>query len=298
MASQFDSFLEPYRQAKLTDMEALEEFIVDNSDLDQLEDNLRQFNIFEAIGMQWQEIRHSAFLAFLLDPNQPHGLGDDFLKKLLQKAFLRNSSSPHPISLDINLVGLHLMNLHDSVIERERSNIDVLVVNKTSGLSVIIENKLLSGEHSNQLVKYFEFVKREFPGYSIIPIFLSVEGKSPSHSNYLPLSYADIAELVSRLIDNRMAILGSDVLILMRHYVQMLRKNILDDTELNDLCEKIYKKHKRALDLIISRIPDKKQPILLLCKSHLEGVGGLEIVKFSKSEIAFIPEEWNVPTSK
>ena len=254
-------------------MQALEEFIVDNSDLDQLESRLQQVNIFEAIGMQWQEIRHSAFLAFLLDPKQPHGLSEDFLKNLLQKAFLRNRAAPNPVSLGINLVDLHLMNLYESVIERERSNIDVLVINKVSRLVVILENKLLSGEHSNQLVKYFELVKHEFPDYSIIPLFLSIEGKSPSHTNYLPLSYADIAELVSNMIDNRMTSLGTDILILMKHYVQMLRKNILNDIELNELCLKIYGKHKRAFDLIMSRIPDRNQQILSVCKSHIEFAG-------------------------
>ena len=49
---------------------ALEAFVVDNHELEQLEDLLIQFNIFEAVGAVWQELRHSDFLAFLPDPQQ------------------------------------------------------------------------------------------------------------------------------------------------------------------------------------------------------------------------------------
>ena len=42
--------------------------------------NSRKINIFEAAGLERQEIRHSRVLAFLLSPNQTHGLGDLFFK--------------------------------------------------------------------------------------------------------------------------------------------------------------------------------------------------------------------------
>jgi len=45
----------------------------------------QELNIFEAAGLYRQEIRHSNFLAFLLNPQQNHGLDDAFLKKLIQK---------------------------------------------------------------------------------------------------------------------------------------------------------------------------------------------------------------------
>jgi hypothetical protein len=58
------------RQAGLSDLEILTEFLIHNPELEQLEERLRQFNLFEVIGMQYQEIRHSFLLAFLLDPQQ------------------------------------------------------------------------------------------------------------------------------------------------------------------------------------------------------------------------------------
>jgi LysR family transcriptional regulator, glycine cleavage system transcriptional activator len=64
------------------------------TDLDQFSQQKRfpsRLNIFEATGIHRQEIRHSNFLAFLLRPQESHGLGDAFLKRLLQKA-LDNTS--------------------------------------------------------------------------------------------------------------------------------------------------------------------------------------------------------------
>ena len=42
-----------------------------------------RFNLFEAVNMVRQEIRHSSFLAFLLNPAESHGLGDRFLRAIL-----------------------------------------------------------------------------------------------------------------------------------------------------------------------------------------------------------------------
>ena len=50
----------------VNDQEHLERFVVDNPELEQLEDLLAKFNIFEVLKLQRQEIRHSNFLAWLL----------------------------------------------------------------------------------------------------------------------------------------------------------------------------------------------------------------------------------------
>lgn len=55
--------------------ESLEAFVTDNPDLEHLEALLAQFNIFEAIGTVRHEVRHSDFLAYLLNPQENHGLG-------------------------------------------------------------------------------------------------------------------------------------------------------------------------------------------------------------------------------
>jgi hypothetical protein len=70
------------------DRHALAAFAVDNPDFERLEALLAQFNLFDAFGMTRQELRHSDFLAFLLDPRQTHGLGAAFVTSLLQRVLM------------------------------------------------------------------------------------------------------------------------------------------------------------------------------------------------------------------
>ena len=271
------------RQNNLTDMEALTEFVVNNDELEQLEERLRQFNIFEAIGMEWQEIRHSAFLTFLLDPQQPHGLGDDFLKKVLQRALLDKKA----VKLPINVVRLHLMSLEETIAQREQNNIDILLLNERHQLAVIIENKVLTGEHDDQLARYYQTVAHQYPGWGILGLYLTRTGADPSDSRYLPLSYADVAEVIQTLIVSREAVLGPDVRTLMSHYVQMLRRNIVSDAEIDSLCRQIYQKHQRAIDMIVARLPDKRAQVLTFCKSLVDGTPELRFRAMAKTFIGF-----------
>lgn len=65
-------------------IDALEDLIIDNPDLERLEELLAQFNIFEVLGAVNQEVRHSDFLSYLMNPQENHGLGDYFIRKFLQ----------------------------------------------------------------------------------------------------------------------------------------------------------------------------------------------------------------------
>src|SRR6266542_4826242 len=82
---------------------ALEKFVVENDDLLTLESLIGRFNIFDALHIAGAEIRHSNFLAFILDPAESHGQSQLFLKALLMD--LLKSSPPEsrpfsPIELD------------------------------------------------------------------------------------------------------------------------------------------------------------------------------------------------------
>ena len=47
--------------------------------------SLESFNIFNVLGVQYREIRHSNYLGWLLDPNESLNLKDIFLKGLFEK---------------------------------------------------------------------------------------------------------------------------------------------------------------------------------------------------------------------
>ena len=76
---------------------------------------LDEFNIFEAVGAVRQEVRHSDFLAFLLNPQQNHGLSDEFLACFLQKTLQAAGQGSSPVAL----LDLALWDLEATEVRRE-----------------------------------------------------------------------------------------------------------------------------------------------------------------------------------
>jgi len=104
----------------------LEDFVVGNTELQQLEILLRKFNLFEALKLVWVEVRHSDFLAYLLDPKQNHGLGDRFLKAFVQSVLQGEANQTvTPIDIDV-------WNLNTAEVYREWQNIDIFVRDESS----------------------------------------------------------------------------------------------------------------------------------------------------------------------
>ncbi len=272
-------------------MKALEAFLVGNADLERLEALLGRFNIFEAIGVVRQELRHSDLLAFLLDPRGSHGLGDAFLKRMLQRVLATNKT----VRASVTPLELELWSLHRVEVRREWNNIDVLLLDEGHKLAVIIENKIGTSEHSGQLHRYYEVVKQHYPGWQIIGLYLTPIGESPSHQSYLPVDYGSVAEVMDALAESRGSVLNPDVKILIIHYTEMLRRNIVGDSEVARLCQQIYRKHKRALDLIYEHRPDVQAEIREVIESLIEGEPGLELDQPTKSEIVFGVRDWDMP---
>ena len=153
--------------------ELLERFVVDNEDLEKLESELAKFNIFEAIGVVRQELRHSDFLAFLLNPSQNHRLDDVFLKRLLKRVLLEADEVTDLSGLRVSPVDIDIADLEDAEVRREWKNIDILVHSPSNRLVCAIENKIGSKEHSGQLHRYRETVSKEFGNCRAILIYLA-----------------------------------------------------------------------------------------------------------------------------
>lgn len=269
---------------------ALEAFVVENAELEHLETHIARFNIFESLGVVRQELRHSDFLAFLLDPRQTHGLGDLFVKRLLQRV-LRYG---HPAPVSFSAVDLDAWNLTDLVVRREWEGIDILLADERHKFAVVVENKIDSGEHSDQLTRYYATVRQTWPAWQAFGLFLTPDGDPPSHESYLPISYGVVCELVEGTASASGQTVGPDVLILMEHYVQTLRRHIVSESEIALLCRQIYSRHQRALDLIFEHRPDLQgqiqQYLLELITSS-----GMKVDNASKQWVTFLPDAWDVP---
>lgn len=266
----------------------LQALLIHNPELEKLESQLDRFNIFEALGAVRQEVRHSDFLAFLLNPRQNHGIGDLFVKRLLQE-----SISLADFNQRVTPIDLDIWDLDDIEVRREWQSIDILIFDELHRLVVIIENKIYSGEHSNQLERYEQIVKQHYPNYYILGLFLTPEGDSASTSTYISISYGLICQLVENIIQTRETILGRDVLAMMNHYVEMLRRYIVGESEIEKLCQRIYRKHQKALDLIFEYRLDQQAEIKDYLVDLISADPAMESDHSSKSYIYFIPKKWD-----
>jgi len=108
-------------------VQALERFVVENDELLELEERIGRFNIFDALRIDRAEIRHSNFLAWLLDPNESHGQGGLFLRAILMDLFksARENGFPCPVS-PIELDGEDLRGVE---VRREWKHIDLVLLN-------------------------------------------------------------------------------------------------------------------------------------------------------------------------
>jgi hypothetical protein len=228
-------------------------FVVDNADLERLEAILGQFNIFEAVGVARQELRHSDFLAFLLDPRKPHGLGDAFSKRFLQQALM--TAAPRS---DLSPIDIDAWSLRELTVQREWRNIDILLVDEFHRLVTAIENKIASSEHSDQLGRYRLTVEEHYPGWRQLFVYLTPDGDEPTDAAYAAIDYGVVCDLVDRLAETRKAGLDPALYTMMMHYARMLRRHVVPDSEIAELCRRIYQSHQQALDLIFEHRPDEQ----------------------------------------
>ncbi|MCL5257176.1 MAG: PD-(D/E)XK nuclease family protein, partial [Chloroflexi bacterium] len=273
------------------DQKALEALIVDNPDLERLEALLGQFNIFEAIGAVRQEVRHSNFLSFLLNPRETHGLGDEFAKRFLQRVLL---TSPQP-EMPLRPIDLDLWSLDGLVIQREWENVDILLLDESHKLAAIIENKIDSTERPGQLHRYWNSTSQHYPGWSIVGLYLTPSGDAPECDMYLAVGYSVVCATLENLVGSRAASMGPDVLTMLRHYTQMLRRHIVGESEIDLLCRQIYRKHQRALDIVFERRPDRQSEVRVMVEELIRATPGLVLDRTSKTYIDFGVSAWDVP---
>lgn len=272
----------------------LEALVVDNPILEQLEDSLEHFNIFEALGAVNVELRHSDFLSFLFDPNQNHGLSDFFVKQFLQKSL----SNANQIHLPFTTIDLDIWDLNNLIVYRERHNIDILMVDDLNKFVVIIENKVTTSEHGDQLNRYKKSAEQFFPKHRKLYLYLTPDGEDPSDEDYIAIDYKLISELIEKTTSAKESTLGPDVLTLMRHYHEMLRRHIVSDSDIVELCRKIYGKHKIALDLIYEHRPDQQAEIYDFLLGLIKRTPDLVLDHSTKSYIRFLPNEWKTSALK
>ena len=257
---------------------ALQDFLLDIECLDELLPWSGKFNLFDVLKVSKTEIRHSNMLAWLLNPNENHGLGDAYLRGIFQRLVENDLNGRYDI------FKILLLDMFSFSVYREWNNIDILLVSKNEKVLMAIENKVGSCEHSNQLNRYRNILEKEYEDYQRIYVFLTPDGEEPSDvENWDILTYNDVVEVLENICCK--IELQPDVSVMIKNYIEVIRRDIVKDQKLIDICNKIYNKHKKALDLIYEYRTDYKMQLTNAIKEVLKSL--------SKEGKIIYDEEWD-----
>lgn len=228
----------------IDNISALENFENDmNIIMKKLNPYLDQVNIFSVLGLTNTEIRHSNMLAWLFDSKANHGLGNNFIKNFLEPKLKKEDKDK--------------LNSYDFRVYRELEHIDLLLVSEAEKIVIVIENKIWTKNHDNQLTTYNEFINETYKdkGFSIYQFYLTPDGDTPINekgdiSEWNPLSYKNI---IDTLVNTKsIAKLKPESRLLINNYINILRRDIVkdDNDELIKKCNEIYAQYKTVIDLI------------------------------------------------
>ena len=208
-----------------------------------INDFYQDSNIFRILKIEGNEIRHSNFLAWLVNPNANHGLKDLVLKKFFSY-----------------LCFTHDFDTSDVIVEREKLHIDLLIYSPKGKWFIVIENKTWTVDHNNQLNRYSEEIEDYLPNYQGYFLYLTPSGEEPvedyDRNKWKIVGYQFIKDAIKESlavskVDDRNRIYIED-------YIKILEESLLmeKDKELRDLCLDIYSKHKDAIDTINRYVGD------------------------------------------
>lgn len=247
----------------LTDEQALKQFLLDIDCLEELAPWTTKLNIFDVLKITRTEIRHSNMLSWLFDANETHGMGDKFISLFMQSLVSSNQIQ------STNIFDYLLSDFYSFSVYREWKNIDLLLVSHKEKIVIAIENKVGSHEHDDQLNRYRNQVRQAYSDYKQLFVYLTPDGDNPSDSvNWYTFTYCDVADILEQICES--VGLNAETGLLIQNYIAIIRRDIVEDKQLIEICNKIYNKHKQALDLIYDNITVDESGIDTVISSTLQ----------------------------
>ena len=205
-----------------------------------------------------KEVNVSRFLAWLMDPSEGHGLGDQPLRSLLVRAGQTDRAQALPLNdrRFLSPASVYTQSFSSVVVSTEvdvglktKKLLDVLILDPAAGLYVAIENKFGSKEGADQTKDYHKGLNKLFPSYRGIHVYLDSNEAEPKDKAWLTVGYDWLAEFLKS--SEQRASTAQHV----REALAQFRSVIEDDDEdsaarspLGTLISHVAGKHRDALD--------------------------------------------------
>jgi len=131
------------------------------------------FNIFRVINVSSDELKHSLFIADLLNPKGSHGQGTVFLSLFVEQLGITPFVSDNAIVEIEKSIG--------KITEEEGGRLDIYI-NDNRGNAVVIENKIYADDQPNQLIRYYQFIQNhKFNPQHVY--YLTLDGKNATRKS-------------------------------------------------------------------------------------------------------------------
>ncbi len=257
-----------------------------------LDTELRDPNIFSILSTDEMSASVNAFLAWLLNPNESHGLEDAFLRAFLVEAIEHpppqagnhpEGISPIPYEavakakLDWDLMDVRCADLRETIVTTEfhlsasDAKVDICLYNDSYGFAVYVENRLAPRDAWRQSQKspgrpweyrteeylldlYHQWATEQAGEYNVLPVFMSLEEEPSKETRFVhTIGYAWMADVLTTLATR--PTVSEHARILLKDFVRWLRREIpgqLDPQGLHQDLESLATQY----SLVIARLFD------------------------------------------
>jgi hypothetical protein len=254
------------------------EALIEDAEFQSLNRELSETTLFDILGLSLEERIHSRMLGWLMDPAASHGLGGATLRRFLYSA--AKLARSQLIDLDGNGYPMtplqaETYSFSDLVIRAEyclstERRLDLLLWSERERWLCVIENKILSDEGEEQTTDYYSEMLNGFPAAKFpyrLFVYLTPEGDGPKSRHFIPMKYSALECLLSRGSDSA-STFGRTAI---DQYVRCLRRRVVEREQLQEVCVRLYRNHRSAIDTIV-RYGNVNQLATVIAKRVLQSL--------------------------
>jgi len=199
-----------------SEIKELDRMIAESNEFKQLSSSLSSFNLWDFFKINTSEGQNERMLLWLLKENKSHNLGDFFLRRwlilILHNDFnleFKNQRSLNPLNIEYARV------VESKIISQKRINVngktrilDLFLDLKTlrqEDWVIIIEIKVDSFDHEDQLKDYRQWLNEQYPKHKRLTVFLYDENCPQSlpedeESHWLKTTFSDIRKVLKEAL--------------------------------------------------------------------------------------------------
>jgi hypothetical protein len=218
--------------------------ILEDADYQALQAKLNSPNYFLCSGIMRHEIRHSNFIAWLLNLGDTHSQGNLFLNAFLESINEKIKNPTAKIDIPNTSVGFEIF-------RESKHNIDIFI--KYEKTILVIENKIQATDSPEQLFRYRTHVNDLYKNHKISFIYWTLTGEDPTDLKEKDLwhlySYEDFVRVLEATLTK---VQDTKVAMYIEDYIEALEITHLKNGKYAKNAKRLFERYKNDLSKIFN----------------------------------------------